>query len=71
MAAGIGFVSLSCEVSPLPRFVAGPRPPSPTAYLTPAIRAYARGLGEAVGGAPLYFMTSAGALVHEDAFRGS
>jgi 5-oxoprolinase (ATP-hydrolysing) len=70
MVAGIGFVSLSCEVSPLPRFVARAETTVADAYLTPAIRAYARGLGEAVGGAPLYFMTSAGALVREDAFRG-
>jgi 5-oxoprolinase (ATP-hydrolysing) len=69
-AAGIGFVSLSCEVSPLPRFVARAETTVADAYLTPAVRAYARGLGEAVGGAPIYFMTSAGALVREDAFRG-
>ena len=40
------------------------------AYLTPVVQAYARAVQAAVGGAPLFFMTSAGGLVRADAFRG-
>jgi len=69
-AAGIGFVSLSCEVSPLPRFLPRAETTVADAYLTPVIQAYVRGLHAAVRGAPLFFMTSAGALVSASTFRG-
>ncbi len=69
-AAGFRFVSLSSEVSPLPRFIPRAETTVADAYLTPVLQAYVRRLAEAVAGAPLYFMTSAGGLVRADAFRG-
>jgi 5-oxoprolinase (ATP-hydrolysing) len=69
-AAGFGFVALSSEVSPLPRFVPRAETTVADAYLTPALQAYVRRVAEAVEGAPLYFMTSAGGLVRAEAFRG-
>ncbi len=69
-AAGIGFVSLSHEVSPLPRFLPRAETTVADAYLTPVLRAYVDRLTRALEGAPLYFMTSAGGLVRAPAFRG-
>jgi 5-oxoprolinase (ATP-hydrolysing) len=69
-AAGFDFVALSSEVSPLPRYVARAETTVADAYLTPVLQAYIRKVAGAVGGAPLYFMTSAGALVKANAFRG-
>jgi 5-oxoprolinase (ATP-hydrolysing) len=69
-AAGFGFVALSHEVSPLPRFVPRAETTVADAYLTPVLQAYVRQVAEAVAGAPLYFMTSAGGLVRAEAFRG-
>jgi 5-oxoprolinase (ATP-hydrolysing) len=69
-AAGFSFVALSCEVSPLPRFLPRAETTVADAYLTPVLQAYVRRVAEATAGAPLYFMTSAGALVRADAFRG-
>jgi 5-oxoprolinase (ATP-hydrolysing) len=68
--AGFGFVALSHEVSPLPRFIPRAETTVADAYLTPALQAYVRRVADAVGGAPLYFMTSAGGLVRAEAFRG-
>ena len=69
-AAGFEFVALSHQVSPLPRFVPRAETTVADAYLTPGLRTYASNVAEAVGGAPLYFMTSAGGLVRAEAFRG-
>jgi len=69
-AAGFAFVALSSEVSPLPRFVPRAETTVADAYLTPVLRAYVRRVADAVAGAPLYFMTSAGGLVRAEAFRG-
>lgn len=69
-AAGFGFVALSHEVSPLPRFIPRAETTVADAYLTPVLRAYVDKVAAAVEGAPLYFMTSAGALVRAQAFRG-
>ena len=69
-AAGFSFVALSHEVSPLPRFVPRAETTVADAYLTPILQAYVERVAAAVGGAPLYFMTSAGGLVHAQAFRG-
>jgi 5-oxoprolinase (ATP-hydrolysing) len=69
-AAGFAFVALSCEVSPLPRFVPRAETTVADAYLTPVLQAYVRRVADAVAGAPLYFMTSAGGLVRAEAFRG-
>ena len=69
-AAGFDFVALSHQVSPLPRYIPRAETTVADAYLTPALSAYALRVARAVGGAPLYFMTSAGALVRAEAFRG-
>ncbi|MGE5566909.1 MAG: hydantoinase/oxoprolinase N-terminal domain-containing protein, partial [Parcubacteria group bacterium] len=69
-AAGFEYVTLSCEASPLPRFVPRAETAIADAYLTPVLRAYVRQVAEAVNGAPLWFMTSAGGLVRAEAFRG-
>jgi 5-oxoprolinase (ATP-hydrolysing) len=68
--AGFGFVALSHQVSPLPRYIPRAETTVADAYLTPAVQAYAQRVAGAVGGAPLYFMTSAGGLVRAEAFRG-
>jgi 5-oxoprolinase (ATP-hydrolysing) len=68
--AGIAFVAVSHEVSPLPRFLPRAETTVADAYLTPILRAYVDEVSSAVGGAPLYFMTSAGGLVRAQAFRG-
>ena len=68
--AGFDFIALSHQVSPLPRYIDRAETTVADAYLTPAVRAYARKVADAVGGASLYFMTSAGGLVRADAFRG-
>lgn len=69
-AAGFPFVALSHEVSPLPRFIPRAETTVADAYLTPVLRAYVERVARAVAGAPLFFMTSAGGLVHAEAFRG-
>jgi 5-oxoprolinase (ATP-hydrolysing) len=69
-AAGFDFISLSSDVSPLPRFVPRAETTVVDAYLTPVLAAYVARLEAALAGAPLYFMTSAGALVRAGAFRG-
>ncbi|HET6970937.1 MAG TPA: hydantoinase/oxoprolinase family protein, partial [Phenylobacterium sp.] len=68
--AGFEFVALSSEVSPLPRFVPRAETTVADAYLTPVLQAYVAQVADAVAGAPLYFMTSAGGLVRAEAFRG-
>ncbi|HEV2530582.1 hydantoinase B/oxoprolinase family protein [Phenylobacterium sp.] len=69
-AAGFKFVAMSHEVSPLPRFIPRAETTVADAYLTPVLQAYVRRVAEAVEGAPLFFMTSAGGLVRAEAFRG-
>jgi 5-oxoprolinase (ATP-hydrolysing) len=69
-AVGFQFVALSHEVSPLPRFIPRAETTVADAYLTPILQSYVRQVERAVAGAPLYFMTSAGGLVHAEAFRG-
>jgi 5-oxoprolinase (ATP-hydrolysing) len=68
--AGFPFVALSHEVSPLPRYIPRAETTVADAYLTPVLQAYVRRVADAVEGAPLYFMTSAGGLVRAEAFRG-
>ncbi|MFM1959760.1 MAG: hypothetical protein RL588_1277 [Pseudomonadota bacterium] len=68
--AGLAFVALSHEVSPLPRFLPRAETTVADACLTPVLRAYVDQVQAAVGGAPLWFMTSAGGLVRAEAFRG-
>jgi 5-oxoprolinase (ATP-hydrolysing) len=69
-AAGFSCIALSHEVSPLPRFLPRAETAVADAYLTPVLRAYVDQVAQAVAGAPLWFMTSAGGLVRADAFRG-
>ncbi|MFC3070882.1 hydantoinase B/oxoprolinase family protein [Phenylobacterium soli] len=69
-AAGLQFVALSHEVSPLPRFIPRAETTVADAYLTPVLQAYVQRVARAVAGAPLYFMTSAGGLVRAESFRG-
>jgi 5-oxoprolinase (ATP-hydrolysing) len=69
-AAGFAYVGLSCEVSPLPRFLPRAQTTVADAYLTPILRAYVDRVQTAVNGAPLWFMTSAGGLVRADRFQG-
>jgi 5-oxoprolinase (ATP-hydrolysing) len=69
-AVGFEFVALSHEVSPLPRFIPRAETTVADAYLTPVLQAYVRRVADAVEGAPLFFMTSAGGLVRAEAFRG-
>ncbi len=69
-AAGFGYVALSHEASPLPRFIPRAETTIADAYLTPVLQDYVRRVANAVGGAPLWFMTSAGGLVRAEAFRG-
>ena len=68
--AGFSFVALSHQDSPLPRYIPRAETTVADAYLTPAVQAYARRVVQAVNGAPLFFMTSAGGLVRAEAFRG-
>ncbi|MDG2522787.1 hydantoinase B/oxoprolinase family protein [Caulobacter segnis] len=67
---GFDYVALSHEVSPLPRFIPRAETAVADAYLTPILRAYVRQVADAVNGAPLWFMTSAGGLVRAADFRG-
>ncbi|MDB5430109.1 MAG: 5-oxoprolinase [Caulobacter sp.] len=69
-AAGFAYVALSHEASPLPRYVPRAETAVADAYLTPVLRDYVERVAKAIGGAPLYFMTSAGGLAHAEAFRG-
>ncbi len=69
-AAGFAFVVTGAEVSPLPRFIPRAETAVADGYLTPALQAYVRRVAEAIGDAPLYFMTSAGGLVSAEGFRG-
>ena len=69
-AAGFGFVALSHEVSPLPRFLPRAETTVADAYLTPVLIDYVERVTRALAGAPLWFMTSAGGLVRAEAFRG-
>ncbi len=68
--AGFATVVLSFEASPLPRFIPRAETAVADAYLTPILQAYVRRVAGAVNGAPLWFMTSAGALVQAERFRG-
>ena len=69
-AAGFSHIGLSCEVSPLPRFLPRAQTTVADAYLTPVLRAYVDRVRAAVNGAPLWFMTSAGGLVRANRFQG-
>ena len=67
---GFGHVSLSHQVSPLPKLIFRGDTTVLDAYLTPVLRAYCRRLAAQMPGADLRFMTSAGSLVALDDFSG-
>ena len=72
IAAELGFphVSLSHQVSPLPKFIYRGDTTVLDAYLTPILRDYCRRLAAQLPGADLRFMTSAGSLVTLENFSG-
>ncbi len=72
IAREIGFahVSAGMQVDPRIKFVPRARTTLADAYLTPVLRKYVAQVVDALGGAPVFFMTSAGGLVSADAFRG-
>ena len=72
LAAELGFphVSLSHQVSPLPKFIYRGDTTVLDAYLTPVLRDYCRRLAAQLPAADLRFMTSAGSLVTLENFTG-
>ena len=72
LAAELGFshVSLSHQVSPLPKFTYRGDTTVLDAYLTPVLRGYCQRLAAQLPGAELRFMTSAGGLVELESFSG-
>ena len=72
LAAELGFrhVSLSHQVSPLPKFVYRGDTTVLDAYLTPVLRDYCRRLAAQLPETDLRFMTSAGSLVTLENFSG-
>ena len=73
IARQIGFtqISVSHEVAPLIKLVGRGDTVLADAYLSPVLRAYVDGLGEALGeGADMLFMQSNGGLTRGDLFRG-
>ncbi len=72
LAAELGFahVSLSHQVSPLPKLIYRGDTTVLDAYLTPVLRDYCRRLAAQMPAADLRFMTSAGSLVTLENFSG-
>ncbi|MEB3050951.1 hydantoinase B/oxoprolinase family protein [Mycolicibacter sp. MYC123] len=72
LARCIGFtqISLSCEVSPLPKLVPRGDTAVVDAYLSPVLRRYVAQVAEQLDGVPLMFMQSNGGLAAADHFRG-
>ncbi len=68
--AGFDYVVASVDLDPRVKFLPRARTTLADAYLTPVLRRYVRQIADALGEAPLYFMTSAGGLVAADAFTG-
>ncbi len=69
-AAGFAYVAVSSRVDPLIKLAPRARTTLADAYLTPILRHYVAGLSAALGGAPLYLMTSAGGLMAANAATG-
>ncbi len=67
---GFGHVSLSHQVSPLPKLIYRGDTTVLDAYLTPVLRGYCRRLAAQMPAADLRFMTSAGSLVTLENFSG-
>lgn len=67
--AGFRHVSLSSEVSPLPRLVPRMSTTVIDAYLEPVLQDYAGRVAAALEGVPLYFMQSSGGLARAGFFK--
>lgn len=68
--AGFVEVSVSSKVAPLVKIVPRGDTTVLDAYLSPVLRSYVSGLRHALAGSDLTLLTSAGALVAADQFRG-
>lgn len=68
--AGFTQISLSCEVSPLPKLVPRGDTAVVDAYLSPVLRRYVAQVADELGGVRLMFMQSNGGLAAADHFRG-
>lgn len=72
LAREIGFtqISLSCEVSPLPKLIPRGDTAVVDAYLSPVLRRYVAQVADQLTGVRLMFMQSNGGLAAADHFRG-
>jgi 5-oxoprolinase (ATP-hydrolysing) len=72
IAREVGFlqVSVSHEVSPLPKLVSRGDTTVVDAYLSPILRRYVERVSRAMPGVPLHFMQSSGGLTRADRFHG-
>lgn len=72
LAAELGFaqISLSCEVSPLPKLIPRGDTAVVDAYLSPVLRRYVEQVADQLGRVRLMFMQSNGGLAAADHFRG-
>lgn len=72
LARDIGFtqISLSCEVSPLPKLIPRGDTAVVDAYLSPVLRRYVAQVADQLAGVRLMFMQSNGGLAAADHFRG-
>jgi len=68
--AGYTQISLSCDTSPLIKFVSRGDTTVVDAYLSPVLRTYVARVEEATQGVDLYFMQSNGGLTRADHFQG-
>ncbi|MDY6994362.1 MAG: hydantoinase/oxoprolinase family protein, partial [Pseudomonadota bacterium] len=67
---GFSQISVSHEVSPLPKLVSRGNTTVVDAYLTPVLRDYIDGIVRQLGDSRLFFMQSHGGLAHHAVFRG-
>jgi 5-oxoprolinase (ATP-hydrolysing) len=72
LAEQLGFtqISLSCDVSPLPKLIPRGDTAVVDAYLSPVLRRYVAQVADQLGGVRLMFMQSNGGLAAADHFRG-
>jgi 5-oxoprolinase (ATP-hydrolysing) len=68
--SGFTQISLSCDTSPLIKFVSRGDTTVVDAYLSPVLRTYVGQVEEATRGVDLYFMQSNGGLTRADHFQG-
>ncbi|MGV0627657.1 hydantoinase B/oxoprolinase family protein [Mycolicibacter minnesotensis] len=72
LAEQVGFtqISLSCDVSPLPKLIPRGDTAVVDAYLSPVLRRYVAQVADQLCGVPLMFMQSNGGLAAAEHFRG-